>query len=261
MIQDKKTLTIPLPSIPKKLSMVQILTVLLIISSFLIGVLYTKVQYLEGKNSGNAPAQPAQGNNQAAGNPQAIAQAPTGKIKPISDADHIRGSKDAKVAIVEYSDLECPFCKQFHPTMQEITKTYGDKVNWVYRHFPLDFHQNAQKEAEASECVNELGGNDAFWGYIDKMFEKTTSNGTGFALDKLDDLAAEVGVNQQQFQNCLDSNKYEKHVKDDIADGTSGGVNGTPATFIISSKGEVKFISGAQPISAFKTVIDEALSK
>lgn len=258
---NKKNITISVPYFPRKISIPYILTALLIVASFLIGVLITKVQYLEGKSSGTASAGLAQGNTQDGSDPQAAVQDPPGDIKPVSNEDHTIGSKDAKVSIVEYSDLECPFCKSFHPTMQEILKTYGDKVNWTYRHYPLEFHQNAQKEAEASECVNELAGNEKMWEFIDTIFERTTSNGTGFALDKLGPLASELGVDQGTFQSCLDAGKFEKHVKDEMADGAKGGVDGTPATFIIDPRGEVKLISGAQPIEAFKTVIDQALSQ
>lgn len=258
MANERRSITIPLPTGSKP----QILLVgLLIAASFFIGSLYTKVKYLE-KNSGTqvatgqavpqvtVPNQPGQ---------VPAAQIPSGKIKPVTDKDHIRGNKDAKVSLVEYSDLECPFCKSFHPTMQEIMKTYGDDVKWVYRHYPLSFHANAQKEAEAAECVAEQKGNDAFWSFIDKIFERTTSNGTGLALDKLGPLAAEVGANQGDFQKCLDGGKYAQHVTDEMADGTTGGVSGTPSTFIVDSTGEAKLVVGAQPASAFKTVIDEAL--
>ncbi len=257
--KDKGTITIPLPSANKTQL---VLTILLIVASFLIGSLYTKVQYLE-KNGGSTKAAAAQTAPQVAAPNQAgqrqVAQAPSGKIKDITNKDHIRGNKNAKLSLVEYSDLECPFCKRFHPTMQDLMKTYGDKVRWVYRHFPLSFHQNAEKEAEATECVAELGGEDAFWNYVDKIFEKTTSNGTGFALDQLGPLAAETGVNQSAFQSCLDSGKYSQLVKDQIADGTIGGVSGTPSTFVVDAKGKSKIVVGAQPIDAFKTVIDQAL--
>lgn len=240
----------------------KILVVVLIVAAFLIGSLTTKVSYLEKGGSSSTAGIQSSGKSGALPNQppqQPQAQAPAGKIKPVTDKDHIRGNKNAKIALVEYIDLECPFCKRFHPTMQEIMKTYGDKVRWVYRHFPLSFHANAAKEAEAVECVAELGDNDKFWTYVDKIFEKTTSNGTGFALDQLGPLAAEVGVNQSAFQNCLDSGKYKKLVDDQIADGASGGVNGTPSTFVIDAKGESKIIVGAQPIEAFKTVIDQIL--
>ena len=241
-----------------KFNMTNIMVGALVVAAFLIGSLYTKVQYLE-KNGSSTKVTGQTAPQTAAPQQQPPALAPSGKIKPVTDKDHIRGNANARLSLVEYSDLECPFCKRFHPTMQELMKTYGDKIRWVYRHFPLSFHANAQKEAEATECVGELGGNDVFWNYVDKMFEKTTSNGTGFALDQLGPLAAELGVNQTEFQTCLDSGKYEKLVKDQIADGTTGGVSGTPSTFIINAKGESQIVVGAQPVDAFKTVIDVAL--
>ena len=258
--KDKGTITIPLPSANKTQL---VLTILLIVASFLIGSLYTKVQFLEKNGSSTTRVAAAQTAPQVAApnkaGQQQVAQAPSGKIKDVTNNDHIRGNKNAKLSLVEYSDLECPFCKRFHPTMQELMKTYGDKIRWVYRHFPLSFHANAQKEAEATECIAELRGEDAFWTYVDKIFEKTTSNGTGFALDQLGPLAAEVGVNQSAFQSCLDGGKYAQLVKDQIADGTTGGVSGTPSTFLIDASGKSQVIVGAQPIESFKTAIDAAL--
>lgn len=230
-----------------------ILVIGLIIASFFIGSLYTKNQYLE-KSLGTPvqAAAPQQGN-------QPSAQAPVGKVREVSNDERIRGNKNAKVTLVEYSDFECPFCKSFHPITQELLKTYGDKIRLVFRDYPLPFHQNAQKEAEAGRCIAELGGSDAFWKYADKIFERTTSNGTGFALTDLGPLAAEVGVNQQSFQQCLDADKYAKAVKDEMAEGNAAGVNGTPTTFVIDSKGKTQMLVGAQPVNAFKTVIDQIL--
>lgn len=230
-----------------------ILVIGLMIASFFIGSLYTKNQYLE-KATGT-PVQavvPQQANQQAA-------QAPSGKIKDVSNDERIRGNINAKVTLVEYSDFECPFCKSFHPITQELLKTYGDKIRLVFRDYPLPFHANAQKEAEAGRCIAELGGNDSFWKYADKIFDRTTSNGTGFALTDLGPLAVEVGVNQQSFQQCLDSGKYAKNVKDEMAEGNAAGVNGTPTSFIIDSKGKTQMLVGAQPVDAFKTVIDQVL--
>jgi len=237
----------------------KVLIILLIVVAYLLGVQTTKVSYLEKVASNQKTAGAASQTTANDANPQQPSNAE--KVTPVSDSDHVRGNKDAKIALIEYSDAECPFCKRFHPTMQEILKEYGDKVKWVYRHFPLSFHANAQKEAEASECVAEFGDNDKFWEYIDKIFERTTSNGTGFALDQLGPLAAEVGVDQNKFQNCLDSGKYEKLVKDQMADGTKAGVNGTPSTFVVNAKGESQIVVGAQPKEAIKTIIDQYLEQ
>jgi protein-disulfide isomerase len=107
------------------------------------------------------------------------------KMTPVTAADHIRGNIGAKVTIVEYSDLECPFCKIFHATLKQIMSEHTDgSVAWVYRHYPLDsLHPRARKEAEASECAFAQGGNDKFWAYIDRVYEITTSNNT---LDPLE---------------------------------------------------------------------------
>ncbi len=99
------------------------------------------------------------------------------KIRPVSESDHILGNIDAKIIIVEYSDLECPFCKVFHSTMHQVVKEYSGEVAWVYRHFPIvGLHPKAFREAEATECAWEQGGNEVFWKYTDKLFEVTPSN-------------------------------------------------------------------------------------
>ena len=207
----------------KNLFNTKVLVIALIIAAYFLGVLTTKVSYLEKNASGKGATSAAE--SQPSQNQPSAEQKPANqKPKDVSDSDHIRGNKNAKVTLIEYSDLECPFCQRFHPTMLEIMTEYGDKIRWIYRHFPLAFHANAQKEAEASECVAQLGGNDTFWNFLDKIFERTTANGTGFALDKLGPLAAELGVNQSQFQECLDSGKYEKFVKDQMDEGSKAGV-------------------------------------
>lgn len=94
-------------------------------------------------------------------------------VDPVTPADHHFGSDNAEITIIEYSDLECPYCARFHQTMHQIVTDYNGKINWVYRHLPLEqLHPNAFNKALASECVAELGGNDKFWDYIDDIFQK-----------------------------------------------------------------------------------------
>lgn len=191
--------------------------------------------------------------------PPSPSQQPFGLIPAVTAQDHIRGNINAKVVLIEYSDLECPFCKRFDPTMKQIIKEYGDKIAWVYRHYPLPFHQNAQKEAEASECAAELGGNDTFWEYIDAILERTTSNGTGFELAKLVPLAEELGIDKTKFKTCLDSGTYAQKIKGGIDSAAKGGVNGTPATIIIPATGKRDIISGALPFEQIKQQLDQIL--
>jgi len=233
----------------------KILVIALIVASFFLGSLTNKVATLK-KNTPTNPTPQAAAPN-APGAPQ---QPTAGKVKPVSASDHITGNANSKVSLIVYSDFECPFCKTFNTTMLDIEKAYGDKIKIVFRHYPLPFHQNAQKEAEASECVAALGGQDAFWKYINVMFERTTSNGTGIALDQLGPMTAELGVNQEAFQSCLDSGKYEKLVKDSITEGQTAGVSGTPSSIIIDANGKPQLLVGAQPIDAFKTALDKVLT-
>jgi protein-disulfide isomerase len=232
--------------------------VLLVGGAFVIGSLWTKVQYLE-KGSAALGVQAAAGGQPAAAAAQPAAPQAAAKKPEVSNDDWYKGGKNAKVVMVEYSDLECPFCKSFHPTMQQIVKEYGDKVKWVYRHYPLDFHANAQKEAEATECAGKLGGNDAFWKYTDTLFDRTSSNGTGFALDKLVPLAKELGLNEASFKQCLDSGEMAQKVKDQMAKGAEEGVTGTPGTIIIDGKGNTQVVPGALPFDKVKPMIDSAL--
>ena len=184
------------------------------------------------------------------------------KLAPITSADHIRGNPDAPVKIVEYSDTECPFCKRFHNTMKQVMDEYGKsgKVAWVYRHFPLDqLHPvKARNEATALECANEQGGNDKFWAYADRLFEVTPSN-NGLDPAELPKIAQYVGLDVQKFNACLASGKYAKHVEDEVQNAQATGGNGTPWSIVVGKNGKKYPLSGAQPYSAVKQLIDLAL--
>ncbi|MFO0814124.1 MAG: DsbA family protein [Gemmatales bacterium] len=196
----------------------------------------------------SVPAQPKE--------PEAVQNLPPIDLKQ----EHYRGDPNASIAIIEYSDFECPFCKRHHSTMQQLMTQYPKDVLWIYRHYPLGFHANAQKEEEAVDCAADQGGNDAFWKLADIIFEKTTSNGTGFPLDQLPVAAKQIGLDAARFQSCLDNNTFADHVKSVMADGSALGITGTPGNVVVNRKTqENKLLSGALPFEQFQAVIDSYL--
>ena len=176
--------------------------------------------------------------------------APAGPLKEVSKDEHIRGSKDAKITIVEYSDFECPFCSKFHETMNEILASNKD-VRWVYRHFPLSFHPTAQPAAEASECAAELGGNDAFWKFADAAFTK----GGAHATSDIENYARTAGVDAGKFKKCVESGKYKSKVDQQLQEGQAAGVQGTPGNFVVGPNG-TRTLPGAVPASSIQAAID-----
>jgi len=209
--------------------------------------------------SGGSTLSAGSGQAAAVGAGDAVQNGAIKNIKPVTGDDHIRGSIDAPVIIVEFSDLECPFCKRFHSTLQQVVDEYDGKVAWVYRHFPLtSLHSKAVKEAEATECAAELGGNDAFWAYIDRLFEVTPSNNR-LDLDDLPQIAESVGLDAGKFQECLDERRYKDAVQDDLQDATNSGGTGTPYSVVIAEDGTKSVIPGALPFESIKGIIDAAL--
>ena len=183
-------------------------------------------------------------------------------VPPLTDEDHLIGDPNAPLTLIEYSDFECPFCKRFHPTVERLVDEYDGQVNWVYRHFPLSFHDPlATKAAEGSECANELGGNSAFWEFSDEYYDRTSSNGNGVDLDELADIASDIGLNSGKFQECLDSGKYTEHVMEDLAGGSTAGVTGTPGSLLVMPDGSAQLISGAVPYEQLSAAVDSALAE
>lgn len=187
-------------------------------------------------------------------------------IKPITVQDHIRGNPNAQVKIVEFSDTECPFCKRFHSTMQQVLSEYDGQVAWIYRHFPLDsLHSKARREAAAVELAGELGGNDKLWAYLDKLFEITPSN-DGLDLNLLPQIAQEVGLDRKPFEDLIAQDdvrggKYADHIEADYQDAIASGGKGTPYSVVIASNGKKFPLSGAQPYEAVKQLIELALQE
>lgn len=183
----------------------------------------------------------------------------SGSIRLVDKTDWIFGDPDAPVKIVEYSDLECPFCKSFHQTMKQMMQEYEGRVAWVYRHFPLDsIHPKAPYEAAATECAGELGGNTAFWQYVDSVFEITPSN-NGLNLALLPQIAESIGLNKTEFQACLDSGRHNAEVEADFNEAVAVGGRGTPYSVVVAENGKEFPITGALPITSVRSVIEQAL--
>jgi protein-disulfide isomerase len=158
-----------------------------------------------------------------------------------------KGPSGAPIEMIEFSDFQCPFCLRANPTVGQVLSTYGDRIRFVYRHFPLPGHPNARPAAEASACAAEQS---QFWPYHDRLF----SNPNRLAGSDLKQAAADLGLDTAAFNACVDSRKYKAQVDADIKAGNEVGVDGTPAFFING-----RMVSGAQPFSLFKRIIDEEL--
>jgi len=196
------------------------------------------------------------GTNTDTGTDAAITNAPA-----VNAADHILGNPDAPVKVVEYTDFECPFCKQFHTTMKTIMDEYGAKgqVAWVMRNFPLQqLHPNAPKLAEAAECVASVGGNDAYWKFIDSVFLQAPV-GSFFDLTKLDSTVSGIGVNVQAFESCYQKGTFKDKIQKEFNDAVAAGGKGTPFSVVVTVGGENVPIPGALPYANIKSVIDQAL--
>lgn len=179
-------------------------------------------------------------------------------LAAVTDSDWLRGDKNASVTVVEFSDTECPYCKQFHATMQEVVAKYDGKVNWVYRHFPIvSLHSKAPKEAEALECAGELDGQDGFWKYTDALYAATPSN-NGLLASQLPTIAEQVGLNVTKFQKCLDSGKYATKVQQGVTAATTAGAQGTPYSVIVAGDQKIP-VSGAYSTDKISSLIDQLL--
>jgi len=160
-----------------------------------------------------------------------------------------RGPAKAPIELIEFSDFQCPFCQRANPTVEQVLKTYGDKIKFVYRHYPLPNHPNARPAAEASACAEAQG---KFWEYHDRLF----ANPSGLSDADLKANAAVLGMDTAKFNTCFDNRQQKAGIDKDIADGEAVGVTGTPAFFVNG-----RSVEGAQPFEAFKRVIDEELAR
>lgn len=188
-------------------------------------------------------------------------------IPPVTATDHILGNPTARIKVVEYSDLECPFCKQFHNTMHALIEQYGKdgQVAWVYRNFPLaQLHPNAPKLAEAAECVAAVAGNDAYWKFLDLLFVNAPP-GQFTVMSKVADYATQVGADRAAFNSCYDSGRTAGLVSGQYEDAFAAGSEipnglGTPLSFVLVDNVVVRPVIGAQSLAYMRTIIETILA-
>lgn len=193
-------------------------------------------------------------------NTRSAAPAAAGDIKAPSTAtnvrapsaeDHIVGSPDAPLVLIEYSDFQCPYCNVVHPTLRRIVEESDGKIAWVYRHLPLDtIHPSARPAALASECVAEQLGQSGFWKFADAVFADQSK----MSADYYAQLAVQFGADKAKFNACVSSNKYASRVDADAQEAQQNGGQGTPYTVLYDKKGQTG-VSGALPYEAFVSVI------
>ena len=180
--------------------------------------------------------------------------------------DHVWGDAKAPVSIIEYSDFECPFCKTFYGTPEEVVKRLAGKANFVWRQFPLPMHGTvAAREALAVECAGRIGGHNAFWGYARDIMRRTRSNGQGLPgseHDPLLALAEEHQLDGGAFAKCLDSAEAGQMVAEDTKDGEGAGISGTPGVIVRNNKtGRTLLVGGAILADQLETRVRELLTE
>ncbi len=223
------------------------------------GIIVAGTIYYTSTKTKNSPG----GNNMAATGETTPQQEEIKGPKEITSSEHILGSPEAPLTFIVFTDLECPWCKEFNETVTQMMDEYGKqgKVELIFRHFPLDeLHKKSRKEAEASECAADLGGNEKFWQYINRVFEITPSN-DGLDPAELPKIAGYVGIDKNKFTECLNSGKFSQKVQENYDDAIASGGTGTPYFIIINSQGEKFPFSGYLPYQQLKIILDQLLVK
>jgi protein-disulfide isomerase len=181
-------------------------------------------------------------------------------IAAVMKDTYLRGNKDATILWVEYSDLECPFCKRLHDTgaIKNLETKYGSKMAFVFKHYPLPFHSSAMPAALTAECVGELGGSTKYYAFIEGVFSKGVPT-----QDLMDGVLKDIGVDAKKVKSCVDSGKFKDKINASQSEGSSKfSVNGTPGNVLINTKtGKYEVVSGAQPEANFDAAITRLLAE
>ena len=210
-------------------------------------------QSLESQASMLNGEQPAD-NTQPTAEPKATGSLTSDDIAKLTKDTYVKGDESAQILWIEYSDLECPFCKRLHDSgaIKNLEAKYGDKLALAFKHYPLPFHPTAMPAAQAAECVGEAGGSAKYFAFVESIFVKGTPS-----QDIINAAVKEIGLNADTVKKCVDSGKFKSRVDAHMSEGSSKfGVNGTPGNVLINTKtGKYEVVSGAQPEANFDAAI------
>lgn len=195
-----------------------------------------------------------------AADPKATGSLTQDDIAKLTADTYVKGDKAAQILWIEYSDLECPFCKRLHDSgaIKNLEAKYGSKLALAFKHYPLPFHPQAMPAAQAAECVGEAGGSAKYFAFVESIFAKGTPS-----QDVIDAAVKEAGLNAATIKKCVDSGKFKAQVDAHMAEGSSKfGVNGTPGNVLINTKtGKYEVVSGAQPEANFDAAITRLMAE
>lgn len=234
-------------------------------SFLIVAVLIIGLGYFANKNKDYVPANSQNqnkiynpledSNTDQAQNSQQVQLDPT-LLKAPNEMDFRKGNANSQITIVEYSDLDCPFCKKVNPTLNNILTKYDGKVSLVYRQFPLSIHPYSEQKSLTALCIGDLYGNDGFWKYSSYILADDESGNKNNALK----VATDLGFDGTKIQACLSSGKNDTVLKQQMADADAAGLQGTPFFLIFTADGTyMTTIDGAQPQANFEKIINSVL--
>ena len=231
---------------------VPVLVIALVFFAFLSGGLWSRVRQTN-KEKETEEVQQAEQQQQQPELPQVLGAEDQAEI--IKNPMAVKGAETSKVTIVEFSEYQCPYCKKYvDEAYTKIMQNYGNQIRYIFRDYPLPFHQHAQQAAEAARCAGDQG---KYWEYHDKLFsEQENWSSLDNSKEKLLEYASNLGLARETFQACLESGKHTETVKADFSLGQKVGVQGTPSFFINGQR-----LVGAMPYESFEAVIKAELEK
>jgi len=226
--------------------------ILFVMLVFIAGYLFGSINRVKNLKQATPTQEPTAVNNESA--PLAIEKAPA-----VSESDHIIGASNPKVTIVDYSDFGCGFSARVHETIAQLVEAYPTQIAWVYRSYPLNPSGPSRLIAEAAECVASTQGNDAYWNFTQKYYQKLTTESVMLNEDSLLAYVKELGYSNNAFLNCFNNKEQTSIIDEHVAGGKAVGIKGTPFLIIFSADGRRDSVAGAAPYEDFVQKIEQYL--